>query len=53
MGEFENSESALTEAQLADLRARLADPGPIASDAEADAFFARLLSQADEAQDLR
>lgn len=35
-------ESALNDAQTADLRARLADPGPIASDDEVEAFFARL-----------
>lgn len=34
-------ESALSDEQIADLRARLADPGPIASDAEVEAFFAR------------
>lgn len=34
-------ETALTDEQLADLRARMADPGPIASDEEVEAFFAR------------
>jgi 5-methylthioribose kinase len=34
-------ESALNDVQIADLRARLADPGPIASDDEVEAFFAR------------
>jgi len=34
-------ERALTDEQLADLQGRLADPGPIASDAEVDAFFRR------------
>ena len=33
-------ESALTDDQIADLQARLADPGPIASDDEVEAFFA-------------
>ncbi|PZO49863.1 MAG: hypothetical protein DCF16_13940 [Alphaproteobacteria bacterium] len=35
-------ESALNDEQVADLRARLADPGPFASDEDVDAFFARL-----------
>jgi hypothetical protein len=35
-------ETALTDEQLADLRTRLADPGPIASDKEVEAFFERL-----------
>jgi hypothetical protein len=35
-------ETALTDEQLADLRVRLADPGPIASDEEVEAFFERL-----------
>jgi hypothetical protein len=35
-------ETALTDEQLADLRMRLADPGPIASDEEVEAFFERL-----------
>jgi hypothetical protein len=35
-------ETALTDEQLADLRTRLADPGPIASDEEVEAFFERL-----------
>lgn len=35
-------ESALSDEQIADLRARLANPGPIASDDEVDAFFAGL-----------
>ena len=34
-------EAALTDDQLADLRQRLVDPGPIASDAEVEAFFQR------------
>lgn len=34
-------ETALTDEQLADLRKRLADPGPMASDEEVEAFFAR------------
>ncbi|MCE9523029.1 MAG: hypothetical protein K8S25_11445 [Alphaproteobacteria bacterium] len=34
-------ESALSDEQIADLRARVANPGPIASDDEVDAFFAR------------
>jgi hypothetical protein len=34
-------ESALSDTQIADLERRLADPGPIASDDEIDAFFAR------------
>lgn len=32
-------ETALTEDQIADLRARLANPGPLASDAEVESFF--------------
>lgn len=35
-------ESTLNDAQIADLRARLAEPGPSASDDEVEAFFARL-----------
>lgn len=35
-------ETALTDEQVADLRTRLADPGPMASDEEVEAFFARL-----------
>jgi hypothetical protein len=35
-------ETALTDDQLADLTARLADPGPIATDEEIEAFFHRL-----------
>lgn len=34
-------EASLTDEQIADLRHRLIDPGPIASDAEVDAFFRR------------
>ncbi|MDZ4738654.1 MAG: hypothetical protein SGJ03_01980 [Alphaproteobacteria bacterium] len=34
-------ESALNDEQIADLRSRLANPGPIASDDEVEAFFAR------------
>lgn len=34
-------ESALSDEQLADLKARLADPGPVATDQDVDAFFAR------------
>lgn len=34
-------ESALSDEQIGDLAARLADPGPMASDAEVEAFFAR------------
>jgi len=34
-------ERMLTDAQIADLRERLRDPGPIASDEEVDAFFER------------
>jgi hypothetical protein len=37
-------ESALSNEQLADLRARLANPGPIATDAQVEAFFARFKS---------
>jgi hypothetical protein len=33
-------ESALSDDQIADLQRRLADPDPIASDAEVEAFFA-------------
>jgi len=35
-------ETALNDEQLADLRQRLSDPGPIASDEEVEAFFARM-----------
>lgn len=35
-------ETALNDAQIADLRERLANPGPLASEAEVDAFFNRL-----------
>jgi len=35
-------ESQLDDAQIADLRARLSDPGPIASDDEVEAFFAQI-----------
>jgi hypothetical protein len=34
-------ESRLTEQQIDDLSARLANPGPIATDSEVEAFFAR------------
>ncbi len=34
-------ESALSDDQIADLAARVANPGPIATDAEVEAFFAR------------
>lgn len=34
-------ECALSDEQLADLAARVANPGPVASEAEVDAFFAR------------
>lgn len=34
-------DSALSDDQVADLRQRLADPGPIASDADVDSFFRR------------
>lgn len=34
-------ETALSDDQLADLRSRLADPGPVASDDEVEAFFSR------------
>lgn len=34
-------ESALTDAQLADLSLRAANPGPLATDEEVHAFFAR------------
>lgn len=37
-------ETQLNDDQIADLRARLNDPGPLASDAEVDAFFARFAS---------
>lgn len=37
-------ESALSDDQIADLQKRLADPGPIASDDEVEAFFARFKS---------
>lgn len=35
-------ETALNDEQLADLERRLKDPGPIATDEEVEAFFARL-----------
>lgn len=35
-------ETALSDSQIADLRERLANPGPLASDAEVEAFFNRL-----------
>lgn len=41
-GDLHPGETALSDEQLADLARRLKDPGPIASDAEVDAFFARL-----------
>ena len=34
-------ESALNDAQVADLTARLADPGPLATPQEVEAFFSR------------
>lgn len=34
-------ETALNDEQIADLRARLADPGPLATDAEVEDFFKR------------
>lgn len=34
-------EARLNDEQIADLRARLADPGPMASDQEVEAFFQR------------
>ena len=34
-------DSTLTDDQIADLRKRLANPGPIATDEEVEAFFAR------------
>lgn len=37
-------ETELTDEQLADLRLRLRDPGPFASDQDVDAFFERLSS---------
>lgn len=37
-------ESALSDEQIADLRARLANPGPIAANAQVEAFFARFKS---------
>lgn len=40
-GDLHPEETALNDEQIADLRRRLANPGPIASDAEVDAFFAR------------
>ena len=36
-----HSESALTDDQIADLTARLSNPGPMATDAEVETFFAR------------
>lgn len=35
-------ETTLNDEQIADLRKRLANPGPLASDADVDAFFNRL-----------
>lgn len=39
--EARREEIALSDAQIADLQARLADPGPIATDEQVEAFFAR------------
>jgi hypothetical protein len=40
-GDLNPDASQLTDAQIADLKARLANPGPIASDDEVEAFFRR------------
>jgi hypothetical protein len=40
-GDLHPETTALTDEQLADLEQRLMDPGPIASDADVDAFFRR------------
>lgn len=40
----EDDGSQLSEEQLADLRERLKNPGPFATDEEVDAFFARFRS---------
>lgn len=37
-------ESVLSEEQIADLNSRLSDPGPISTDEEVEAFFARFKS---------
>jgi hypothetical protein len=39
-GDLNPGAYALNDAQLADLRVRLADPGPFASDEEVSSFFA-------------
>jgi len=39
--EERREEIALSDTQIADLQARLADPGPIATDEQVEAFFAR------------
>ena len=41
-GDLHPEETSLSDEQVEDLRRRLADPGPIASEAEVEAFFARL-----------
>jgi hypothetical protein len=41
-GDLHPSETALNDEQLADLERRLKNPGPVATEAEVDAFFARL-----------
>jgi hypothetical protein len=41
-GDLHPVETALSDEQLADLERRLKNPGPIATEAEVEAFFARL-----------
>ncbi len=41
-GDLHPAKTALNAAQVADLEARLAHPGPMASDAEVEDFFRRL-----------
>jgi hypothetical protein len=41
LGDLHAEQTALSEEQVADLEARLANPGPIASDAEVEGFFRR------------
>jgi hypothetical protein len=39
-GDIHSGEYALSDAQIADLRERVRDPGPVATEQEAKAFFA-------------
>lgn len=40
-GDLHPDQTALSDEQIEDLKGRLANPGPIASEAEVEAFFAR------------